>query len=296
MIQNSWKIFSSDAPIIVQGMTGKEGVRMTKWLRQSGVRVVAGVTPGKGGQIVEDCPIFNRVVEARAAFPEVELTSIVVPAVRVRGAVEEALAAGIKYIQILTESVPVHDVLVMRKQAALHGAVLLGPSSIGYLQFPAFRVGYIGGENPFQILKEGDVALVSTSGGMINELMMGLGRHEIGVRVALAVGGDRVPGMLLEEALAFCDGLPNVKKLVVFSEPGRPFFHQLLQGNLTYAKPLIVFLVGDVLDDLPRGKAYGHTGTLLQEEEQSVAGLRTALRDKGIVCVASLGELVQALQ
>lgn len=292
----TWKIFAPSAGMLVQGMTGKEGMRMTKWLRQSGMQVCAGVTPGKGGQVVEGCPIFDSVQEACQAFPQIEVTSIVVPAARVRGAVEEALAANIRYLHILTESVPVHDVLMIRDLAQAKHACVLGPSSVGYLQFPAFRVGYIGGENPFDTLTDGGVSLVSTSGGMTNEIMMGLARHRIGIHTAFAIGGDRIPAFSLEEALVFCDALPETKQLVVFAEPGRPLFGQLLQGQLRYTHPLILFLAGDILDELPRGKAYGHTGTLLQEEEQGVKTLRVALREQGITCVATMSELVQCLK
>lgn len=287
----NWKQFSPDTGILVQGMTGKEGARMTKWLLQSGMLVCAGVTPGKGGLIVEGCPIFNSVREAREAFPQIEVTSIVVPAARVKGAVQEALEAGIHYVHILTESIPVHDVLTMRALAMAHQATILGPSSVGYLQFPAFRTGYIGGENPFAMIKEGGVALVSTSGGMTNEVMMGLARQRIGIRLAFAVGGDRLPLVSLEEAVTYCDAQTDVSHLVVFAEPGRSFFHRLLQGAIAPIHPLVVFLAGDVLDDLPRGKAYGHTGTLLGEEEMSVTALRAALQEKGIACVATMPEL-----
>lgn len=291
----SWKLLPQETQVLVQGMTGKEGMRMTKWLLQSGVKVCAGVTPGKGGMLVEGCPIFDTVAEACVAFPRLTATSIVVPPSRVLGAVKEALEAGIRLIHVLTESVPVHDVIVMRQQAMEKGARILGPSSVGYLQFPAFRLGYIGGERPFEHLQEGDVGLISTSGGMVNELMMELTRHQIGLRMALAVGGDRIPATSLEEAIRIAEDIPEVKRLVVFAEPGRAFFQQLLQDRIVITRPLTLFLAGDVLDDLPRGKAYGHAGTLLGEEGGSVAELRGALRDKGIACVATSGELIQSL-
>lgn len=292
----NWKNFSSDTQVIVQGMTGKEGLRMTKWLLQSGVKVCAGVTPGKGGTVVEGCPIFNSVQEAITAFPPVEVSSIVVPASRTKAAALEALASGIKFVHILTESVPVHDVLAIHTAAKECGATILGPSSIGYLQFPAFRVGYIGGENPFEHLQAGGIGLVSTSGGMTNELMMAFARNNLGVRVAFAVGGDRIPGLSLEEAVKICDGFAGVEQLVVFTEPGRPLLQQLLKDEIHLTHPLVIFLAGDILDDLPRGRAYGHTGTLLQEEAHSVGETRALLKEKGIACVATSPELLTHLQ
>ncbi|MBP6945058.1 CoA-binding protein [Patescibacteria group bacterium] len=291
-----WKRFSSDTHVLIQGMTGKEGMRMTKWLLGSGVRVVAGVTPGKGGQTVEGLPVFNSVGEAKAAFPDIEVTSIVVPPLRVLGAVEDALQNGIKYLQILTETIPVHDVLAMRQKAHAAGATILGPSSVGYLQFPKFRVGYIGGEEPFRLLKEGSVAVVSNSGGMTNELLMGLSRRGIGIRCAFAVGGDRVLGTSLGDALAHVDASPDVTAIAMFAEPGHPILQALASGAVTSKKPLAILMPGDVLDTLPRGTPYGHTGTVLGEDDRSVPEMRAAIREKGYICTGSLQELFEACE
>ncbi len=237
----NWKIFDSDTPVLIQGITGKEGQRMARWLIQSGVKVVAGVTPGKGGQESEGCPVFNSVSEARQAFPDLLVSCIVVPPARVLGAVQEAVAAGIKFMNILTEQVPVHDVLAMRELATKNQATILGPSSVGYLQFPAFRLGYLGGDNPFKYLKEGNAAIVSTSGGMTNELLMSLAHHGIGAKLAFAIGGDRVTGISLEEAIAWSEDREEVKFLVIFIEPGRPLLRSLLAGMVTFRKPTVVF-------------------------------------------------------
>ncbi len=291
-----WKRFLPDIQVLIQGMTGKEGMRMAKWLLGSGVRVVAGVTPGKGGQTIEERPIFNSVAEAKAVFPELEVTSIVVPPLRVLGAVEDALANGMRYVQILTENIPVHDVLHMRRQAEAVGATILGPSSVGYLQFPQFRVGYIGGEEPFRILKEGSLAVVSNSGGMTNELLMGLSRRGIGIRCAFAVGGDRVVGTSLRDALMHVEASADVSAIAMFAEPGHPLLTALITGEYSVKKPLAILMPGDVLDTLPRGMPYGHTGTVLGEDERSVPEMRAAISAKGYVCTGSLQEMFEACE
>lgn len=288
----SWNFFASDTPVLVQGMTGKEGVRMTRALLQSGVNVVAGVTPGKGGQRVEDRPIFDTVAEARAAYPNLETSCIVVPPARVRGAVTEAIVAGIRFVNILTENVPVHDVLAMREEAKERGVIILGPSSVGYLQFPRFRLGYLGGDNPFQTLTEGGTAVISTSGGMTNELMMSLSRAGAGIRVAFAIGGDRVTGISLEDAIAWSESQEAVKMLALFVEPGRPLLRKLLAGTASFKKPTVLFLAGEALDAMPRGLPYGHTGTILGEDDLSVTETRAKLRERGIVCVGSMSEFL----
>ncbi|MFA5935763.1 MAG: CoA-binding protein [Patescibacteria group bacterium] len=286
------KLFSPDALVAIQGITGKEGARMTEWLLGSGVQVVGGVTPGKGGQTVLEKPVFNSVAELRAMFPAVEASCVVVPPQRVLGAVIEAIEAGIRFVHILSENVPVHDALMIRDLAKKSGAMVLGPSSVGYLQFPPFRLGYLGGERPFDILHEGDIAVISTSGGMANELMMALGNAGIGIRVAMAIGGDRISGTALEEAIRWCESLPEVRRLALFVEPGQPWVLQLASGETTLQKPASILLAGDALDNLPRGLPYGHTGTILGEDDVSVRDLRSLLEARGIRVTGSVRDFV----
>ncbi|MFH1704567.1 MAG: CoA-binding protein [Patescibacteria group bacterium] len=290
----TWKLFDSGSPLIIQGMTGKEGSRMAGWLIASGSNVVAGVTPGKGGQSVEGRPIFNSVAEAKAAFPAVEISSIAVPAPFVLSAVNDAIEAGMRFIHILTEQVPVHDVMRMKEIARAKGATILGPSSVGYIQFPQFRMGYLGGESPFSTVQEGSVAIVSTSGGMTNELLMALTRNGVGVRLAFALGGDRVIGTTLEDAIRWSESCPEVASIAIFIEPGRPLLKALISGTFNFTKPAIVFLAGEALDDMPRGLPYGHTGTILGEDEMSVREIRKTLSERGIMCVGTMSEFIQA--
>lgn len=288
----SWNTFCQDTPLFIQGMTGQEGQRLMRWLRASGSHVIAGITPGKGGQECEGVPIFDTVDAACQKFPHVNASIIVVPAMYARRATEEALQAGLKYLTVFTEGVPVHDVREMRLLAARCGATILGPSSVGYLQFPPFRTGYIGGENPWSVLQEGGIALISSSGGMVQELMMGLSHAKKGIRVAFALGGDRVLGSSFEEVYQFCEAHPGVQQVVVFIEPGRSFLSALLQDQMKRTKPLILFLVGDALEGLPREAAYGHTGTFLSQESETVSAWRKRLEERGIVCVSSVEECV----
>ncbi len=265
---------------------------MARWLLQSGVQVVAGVTPGKSGQRVEDCPIFDTVAAVKTAFPELAASCVVVPPSRVRSAVDEAIDAGIRFINILSENVPVHDVLAMRQRARTEGVAILGPSSVGYVQFPAFRLGYLGGENPFTQITEGSMAVLSTSGGMTNELMMSLSAAGIGMKLACAIGGDRVPCLSLTEMIRWSEAQAGVESLAVFVEPGQPLLRLLASGAFQFQKPTVVFLAGEMLDDLPRGASYGHTGTILGEHDVSVSDMREQLRARDVTCVGSLSEFL----
>ncbi len=278
--------------ILIQGMTGKEGSRMARWMMASGSKIIAGVTPGKGGQEVEGRPIFDSVKEA----PQADVSCIVVPAAHVLSAVREALEAGIRFIHVLTENVALHDAVEMRRLAKDKGAMLLGPASVGYLHFPDVRIGYLGGEHPFSgQLKEGDIALLSTSGGMTNELMAALSRAGLGIRLAIAVGGGHVVGTNLTEAIAMAEADADVKRIAVFAEPGQPLLRELRRGWKP-AKPFVVMLPGTALDLLPRGLPYGHTGTILGEDEPSVRETREGIRAQGIACAATVPEFVSLMK
>lgn len=278
--------------IIIQGMTGKEGTRMARWMISAGADVVAGVTPGKGGQEVEGRPIFNTVTEA----PKADVSCIVVPAAHVLSAVREALDSNIRFIHVLTENVSIHNAVEIRRLAKAKDAILLGPASVGYLRFPDTRIGYLGGEKPFSgQIKEGDIALISTSGGMTNELMSALSRAGMGIRLAIAVGGGQVVGTSLSEAIAIAEADADVKRIAVFAEPGQPLLRELRNGWKP-SKPFVVMLPGIALDSLPRGLPYGHTGTILGEDEPTVQQTREEIRAQGVACVATVVEFVSLVK
>ncbi len=274
--------------ILIQGMTGREGSRMARWMIASGANVVAGVTPGKGGQEVEGRPIFNSVKEA----PQADVSCIVVPSAHVLSAVRDALEADIRFVYVLTENVSLHDAVDIRRLAKGKDAILFGPASVGFLRFPDVRIGYVGGEKPFSgQIREGDIAVISTSGGMTNELMAALSRAGFGIRLAIAVGGGQVVGTSLSEAVAIAEADPDVARLALFVEPGQPILRELERGWRP-SKPFALMLPGVALDALPRGVPYGHTGTILGEDEPSVAEQRSRLVARGITVAASVPAFV----
>ncbi|MCK9361063.1 CoA-binding protein [Patescibacteria group bacterium] len=283
---------NAQARILIQGMTGKEGSRMARWMISSGANVVAGVTPGKGGQEVEGRPIFNSVKEA----PPADVSCIVVPSAHVLSAVKEALDSNIQFIHVLTENIALHDAVQIRRLAKDKGILLFGPASVGVLHFPDMRIGYLGGEKPFSgQIKEGDIALISTSGGMTNELMAALSRAGLGIRLAMAIGGGQVVGTGLSEAIALAEADPDVKRIAVFAEPGQPLLRELRRGWKP-SKPFILMLPGAALDLLPRGLPYGHTGTILGEDEPTVVQTREDIRKQGVACAATVAEFVSLMK
>jgi succinyl-CoA synthetase alpha subunit len=288
----TWPLFDANTQVLVQGMTGREGSRMAAWMIATGTRIVAGVTPGGGGKDVEGRPVFNGVREARERFPGATTSCVVVPGLHVLSAVREGIETGVTFFHVITERVPVRDVMEIRRLAHENGVMILGPSSVGYLQFPRFRLGYLGGHNPFASLKEGGLAVLSGSGGMANETLMAFARQGIGVRLAMAVGGDLLNGCSLLEAVRAVDMRDDVTGMAVFVEPGNPLLRCLMSGMVKPEHPLVLCLPGDALESLPRGMPYGHAGTVLGEEDGRLSDLRNRMTELGYRCTALHDEFV----
>lgn len=283
--------------VLIQGMTGKEGRRMAAWMIASGTDVVAGVTPGKAGEVVEGRPVFNSVADAKKQFPEIDTTSIVVPPLRVLEAVQSAFESGVTFVHILTEGVPVHDVLRIRTLAKQCGGSVLGPSSVG-LMLPTkkWRAGYVGGEKPFDTIIPGSVGLISTSGGMTNEILKAFFRNGIGVHCAMAVGGDRVAALSVEEAIRMWEGVSEVQSLAIFVEPGNSLLDRLVSGQVCFTKPCIFLVPGDALADLPKGRPYGHAGTQLAENAQTLHDMRKSITEYGYPCLSRMEDFIDTIK
>jgi succinyl-CoA synthetase alpha subunit len=289
-----WPKITSETRVLIQGMTGKEGVRMAEWMMRGGTEVAAGINPKKAGQTVHGKPIFAAVKDALAYDPRIAMSSIVVPAPFVLDAAREAFDAGIRFVHILTERVPVHDVLQLRALALAHEGIVLGPSSVGMLQFPRFRIGYVGGERPFDVLREGSLALVSVSGGMTNEMLMSLAHSGMGIRIVMHLGGDRVNGFGMEEAISACDTMEDVRAFALFAEPGNPILREIAQGRFRPRKPAAMLLPGDALESMPRGLPFGHAGTIVGEDDPPLAEVRASIRGRGIPCSHSMSDFISA--
>ena len=283
--------------VLIQGMTGKEGRRMAAWMIASGTEVVAGVTPGKAGEQVENPQIFAPGAEGKRRFPKSDPRSMFLPPLRVLEAVQSAFEAGIKYIHILSEGVPVHDVLRIRILARQYQGVAVGPSSVG-LMFPTekWRVGYIGGQMPFDHIIPGSVGLISTSGGMTNEILKTFFRNGIGVHCAISVGGDRISALSVEEAIRMWEGVAAVQAMAVFVEPGNPLLDRLVSAQVRFQKPCVFLVPGDALADLPKDRPYGHAGTQLAENAPTLHDTRKAITDYGYPCFARMEDFIDTLK
>ncbi|HEY4510515.1 MAG TPA: succinate--CoA ligase subunit alpha [Candidatus Paceibacterota bacterium] len=273
------------ARFIGQGITGSEGRASLPWMISYGTNVVAGVTPGKGGQILNSVPIFNSVREAVQAVGPVFGSVQYVPPLLVIKAVEEALEEGIKFVLIGAEKVPTKDVAFIYALAKSKGASIIGPSSVGFLSpARALKIGSIGGANPDRVYKEGNIAIISKSGGMTSEIGLHLKKNGLGVSVAVGIGGDRIICSDFGDFLLELENDKGTKASVIFGELGGAYEERVaeLVKNGKIAKPVVAFIAGEFTMSLPSEVQFGHAGAIIEGKRGSPHEKRRILREAGV--------------
>jgi succinyl-CoA synthetase alpha subunit len=293
---------------IIQGMTGKEGQRALEWMRRGGLQVVAGVTPGKGGQDVTGVPVYNTVAEALADFSTVTTSSIYVPPRFVLSAALEALAAGIKLLHIVAEGVPTKDTALLIEKARSTGARILGPSSIGALSPGKAMIGQLGGGeyeaflppdplNSNPLLQTG-VAVLSKSGGMANTIAHMLTTEGIPQSSIISIGGDRLIGMTFADVLPDLAADSETRAVVIIGEIGGAYEELLAQAisEQQFAKPVVAFISGLFAETLPQGVAFGHAGAIVSSTTGTRAGKIAALKQAGALVAETLSEITTLLK
>jgi succinyl-CoA synthetase alpha subunit len=292
-------LIDASTNVLMQGITGREASMVTGHSLRYGTRIVAGVTPGKGGQDVCGVPVFNSVHEALAGGGVlVTATVVYVPPVAALAAVHEACAAGIRLILVMTERVPQRDVCAMVQMAAEARVTLVGPNSVGIIT-PRHRVklGAIGGDAPDRCFSPGTVGIISRSGGMTGECAHLLRRAGLGVSTALSVGGDPMVGLSPAEALRLFERDPETSAVLMWGEPGTPYEEEaadLVRGG-GFTKPLVAFIAGEFVDRLPQGTVFGHTAVIVRGEGGRVTTKRRRLREAGVVVPDTLNQIPAAI-
>ena len=285
--------------VLIQGITGREGRARSLLMREYGTTIVAGCTPGKGGQEVEGVPVFNRVAEAVEKVGAVDISVVFVPAALVKAAAVEAIEAGVKMLILVPDRVPLWDTMEIARAARMHNARFVGPNTLGVLSPGRAVVGMIGGraESARQWFNEPipgkTVGIVSRSGGMTSSCGYYLGRAGIGLSTLVHVGGDSVIGLPIPDvALMFQDD-PGTDGIVVFGEIGGSQEERLAEhmqsGRVT--KPVVAYIGGAAATE---GTRFSHAGAIIEGGRGTHAAKVTALRAAGATVVESFGELPQA--
>jgi succinyl-CoA synthetase alpha subunit len=284
--------------IIVQGITGREAVTFTKDMIDYGSKVVAGVTPGKGGQTVHGVPVFNTVYEALMEH-NAEASVISVPPAMIKGAALEALSNGINLLVLVAERVPRRDTIEILEVARADGATVIGPNTLGMINPHTVKIGMAGGpvENVKRAYMPGPVAIASRSGGMTTEIANLLTTHGIGQSTCISIGGDPVVGSNFLDLVPLFEKDQGTKAIVLFCEPGGVIEENLSKLVLSEGikTPITAFIAGRFVDNIP-GIRFGHAATIVEGKKGSTAGKIEAFQKAGIHVAEGLNDIVSILK
>lgn len=278
---------------IVQGITGREALNFTRECLQYGSKIVAGVTPGRGGREVYGVPVYDTVREITAKR-KVDGSVITVPAAFAADAALEAIDAGIKLLVIITEGIPRRDASMLIEYATLHGARVIGPNCLGVIIPDVCRFGSLGGPavDCRKAFKPGIVGVMSRSGGMTTEICNALSAAGLGESTAISVGGDPVIGSTYSELMPLFEADPATKAVVIYSEPGGSSEAELARWAKENRSrlPIVAFVAGRFMDEMP-GMSFGHAGTVVDKKVDSPADKIRRMREAGISVADDIGDI-----
>ncbi len=279
-----------ETKLVVQGITGRDGSFHTRQMMDYDTQVVAGVTPGKGGQRFEDAvPIFNTVAEA-VAETGADTSVIYVPPAFAIGAMFEAAAAGVKLIVCITEGLAVIDMTKVLPFLQERGVRLIGPNCPGIISPGQSKVGII----PGNICAPGNIGLVSRSGTLTYEVVDQLTRHGLGQSTCVGIGGDPLIGTNFIDCLEAFENDPDTAGIVMLGEIGgtdEQQAAQYVQAHVT--KPVVGFIAGQTA---PPGRRMGHAGAIISGSSGTAAEKMAAFEDAGISVMKRPVEVVDLLK
>ena len=264
----------ADSRILVQGMTGSEGTKHTRRMVASGAQVVAGVTPGKGGQEVDGIPVFGDVREAMIATGA-NVSVVFVPPRFAKAAVEEAVDAEIPLCVVITEGIPVHDTAQFFQYAVNAGGTrIIGPNCPGIISPGQSNAGII----PADITGPGPIGLVSKSGTLTYQMMYEL--NDIGFSTCVGIGGDPIIGTTHIDCLAAFQDDPSTEAIVMIGEIGGDAEERAAAFIADYVtKPVVGYVAGFTA---PEGKTMGHAGAIVSGSAGTAAAKQEALEAVGV--------------
>ncbi len=282
--------------VLVQGITGREGRARARLMREYGTQVVAGCTPGRGGETVDGTPVYDTVVEAVEASGGIDASVVFVPAPLVKDAALEAIAAGVALTVLVGDRVPVWDVMEIARAAERSGTEFLGPNTLGVLSVGKGVLGMIGGraESARSWFRPGAVGVASRSGGMTSSTGYYLCRAGIGLTTLVHVGGDGIVGLPLPAVVRRFQADPETRCIAIFGEIGGSQEERVAEMMATgeVSKPVVAFIGGRAATP---GVRFSHAGAIVEGGRGTHAGKVAALRAAGAVVVDAFDELPAAV-
>jgi succinyl-CoA synthetase alpha subunit len=295
-------LLSKQFTFIVQGITGREAVNLTKECLEYGSRVVGGVTPGRKGREVHGVPVFDTVEQAVANHGSpVDGSVVTVPPAFTKDAVLEAIENGIKLIVVVTERIPRRDVAQMVELAGMRGARIIGPNCLGVIAPEVCKMGGIGGpaRDAAKAYAPGPVGVMSRSGGMTTEISSSLTAAGLGVSTAISIGGDAIIGSTYAELMPLFEADEATDAIVIYTEPGGRMEAQLAEwlARNDSRLPIVAFMAGKFMDEAEmKGMSFGHAGTIVEGEEDTAGQKIARLEGAGIGVVERIDEIPDAVR
>jgi succinyl-CoA synthetase alpha subunit len=295
-------LLSKDTTFIVQGITGREAVNLTKECLDYGSRVVGGVTPGRKGREVHGVPVFDTVAQAVEHHGgPIDGSVVTVPPAFTKDAVLEAIENGIKLIVVVTERIPRGDVAQMVELADMRGARIIGPNCLGLIVPEVCKMGGIGGpaKDAAKAYAPGPVGVMSRSGGMTTEISSSLTQAGLGVSTAVSIGGDAIIGSTYAELMPYFEADEQTQAIVIYTEPGGRMEAQLAEWvkDNDSRLPIVAFMAGKFMDDEEmKGMSFGHAGTIVEGKEDTATEKIARLEAAGIRVVERIDEIPDAVK
>lgn len=275
--------------LIVQGITGRDGLFHTKMMREYGTEIVGGTSPGKGGTNVDGIPVFNTMYEA-VEQTQANTSIIFVPARFATDAIMEAADAGIRLIVCIAEGIPTLDVIKAYRFVEQKGAMLVGPNCPGLISPGKSMVGIL----PGQVFRDGNIGVISRSGTLTYEIVFHLTANGMGQSTAIGIGGDPVVGVHFRQLLEMFQDDADTDAIVLIGEIGGNAEEQAAEYIRDHiSKPVVAFIAGQ---SAPPGKQMGHAGAIISGSSGSAKEKIAALEAAGIRVAQEPSDIPQLLK
>ena len=278
-------LVNKDTKVVVQGITGSEGTFHSEQMIEYGTNIVAGVTPGKGGDtVLDNIPVYNSVKEARDNH-NVNASIIFVPPRFAAGAMIESIEAGIELIICISEGIPIRDMVKVKHMLDNSNSRLIGPNCPGIITVDECKLGIM----PGFICKKGNVGVISKSGTLTYEAIDQLVKNGLGQTTALGIGGDPIIGTDMTAALELFENDPETDGIVMIGEIGGQMENEAAQwakDNVT--KPIVGFIAGQTA---PPGRRMGHAGAIVSGGDETAEAKNKILAECGISVAKSVAEI-----
>lgn len=282
-------LVNEETKAIVQGITGKQGRFHTKEMLKYGTNIVAGTSPGKAGQKVEDIPVYNSIEEIKRDFPDINASIIFIPAPFVKDAAFEAISE-LDLVVIITEHIPIHDTMEIVEYAKEHDTILIGPNTPGIITPGVGKLGIM----PTHIFNKGHIGLVSRSGTLTYEIASQISDDGYGISTGVGIGGDPVTGQNFIDILKRFENDPETEQIVMLGEIGGiPEVKAAKYAEEHLSKPIVSFIAGV---SAPLGKRMGHAGAIIEGTDGTAENKKELLRQHGVHVADTPKDIVKIIE